>query len=227
MVSLTSSAEVYAQIFAGIRDSRDLAQAIARAVRELREAMEKEDSIAVTAAHVRNLREIDPQALATAYALAEKTCTYWPTPGQIRELAGWSEESRSRVGLQWVFAYLEKHGPEGRPRGGGVRFGEDDTGRRVLLEREAVIPAPPIPAEIEAVLATLGSGSAKQGLRYVSQHPNVKGWEGFSGDSALRSAERIEAQWIRCSLHTMRTSRKGVDTGAASTIPLDGGRNDV
>jgi hypothetical protein len=227
MVSLTSSAEVYEQIFAGIRDSRDLAQAIARAVRELREAMEKEDNSAVTAAHVRNLREIDPQALATAYALAEKTCTHWPTPGEIRELAGWSEESRSRVGLQWVFAYLEMHGPEGRARGGGVKFGEDGTGRRVLLEREPVVPAPPIPAEIEAVLATLGSGSAKQGLRYVSQHPNIKGWEGFSGDQALRSAERIEAQWIRCSLHTMRKSRKGADTGAAATIPRGGGRDDA
>ena len=32
MVSETSSAEVYEQIFAGIRDSRDLAQAIARGV---------------------------------------------------------------------------------------------------------------------------------------------------------------------------------------------------
>ena len=86
MVSETSSAEVYEQIFAGIRDSRDLAQAIARAVRELREAMEKEElERGEPATHVRNLREIDPQALATAYALAEKTCTYWPTPGQIRE----------------------------------------------------------------------------------------------------------------------------------------------
>src|ERR1700723_1421122 len=166
-----NSTNVYAQIFAGVRNRVELAQAIARAVRQLREAMEKEDNCAVTAAHVRNLREIDPQALATAYALAEKTCTYWPTPGQIRELAGWSEETRSKAGLQWVLEYLEKHGAEGRPRGGGVRFGEDDTGRRVLLEREAVIPAPPIPAEIEAVLTTMGSGSAKQGLRYVSQHP--------------------------------------------------------
>ncbi len=107
--------------------------AIARAVRQLREAMEKEDNCAVTAAHVRNLKEIDPPALAMAYALAEKTCTYWPTPGQIRELAGWSEETRGRAALQWVFAYLEKHGVEGRARGGGVRFGEDETGRRVLL----------------------------------------------------------------------------------------------
>jgi len=87
MMTQTSSAEVYEQIFAGIRNSRDLAQAIARAVRELREAMEKEDNSAVTAAHVRNLREIDPQALATAYALAEKTCIHWPSPGEIRELA--------------------------------------------------------------------------------------------------------------------------------------------
>ena len=74
----------------------DLRRAIARAVRQLREAMEKEDNCAVTAAHVRNLKEIDPEALARAYALAEKTCTYWPTPGQIRELAGWSEESQER-----------------------------------------------------------------------------------------------------------------------------------
>jgi hypothetical protein len=226
MVSETSSAEVYEQIFAGVRDRRDLAQAIARAVRELREAMETEDNSAVTAAHERNLREIDPQALATAYALAEKTCTYWPTPGQMRELAGWSEETRSRGSLQWVFQYLEKHGPEGRARGGGVRFGEDETGRRVLLEQEAVIPAPAIPAEIEAVLAVLGSGSARQGLHYVSQHPVIKGWEGFSGDSASRTAERIEAQWIRCSLHTMRKSRKGLDTGDVPTIPLHGGHND-
>ena len=130
-------------------------------------------------------------------------------PGQIRELAGWSEETRGRAALQWVFAYLEKHGVEGRARGGGVRFGEDETGRRVLLESEAVIPAPRIPAEIEAALAALGSGSAKQGLRYVSQHPVVKGWDKFTVTRLSRSAERIEAQWIRCSLHTMRTSQEG------------------
>jgi hypothetical protein len=80
--------DVYQQIFAGVSSRSDLAHAIARAVRQLREAMEKEDNCAVTAAHVRNLKEIDPAALATAYALAEKTCTFWPTPGQMRELAG-------------------------------------------------------------------------------------------------------------------------------------------
>ena len=221
-----NSTNVYAQIFAGVRNRVELAQAIARAVRQLREAMEKEDNCAVTAAHVRNLREIDPTALASAYALAEETCTYWPTPGQIRELAGWSEETRSRGALQWVFQYLEKHGVEGRPRGGGVRFGEDETGRRVLLEPEALIPAPAIPAEIEATLAVLGSGSAKQGLRYVSQHPIAKGWENFHGDAASRTAERIEAQWIRCSLHTARASRKVSGPDGTATIPLHGGRND-
>jgi hypothetical protein len=126
--------EIYEEIFTGV----DVRQAIARAVRTLREALEKEDNRAVTAAHVRNLADIDPQALATAFALAEKTCTYWPTPGQIRELAGWSEESRSREALQWVFTYLANHGVDGRPRGGGVRFGEDETGRRVLLGSEVL-----------------------------------------------------------------------------------------
>src|SRR5882757_6411861 len=72
-----SSADVYQEIFAGVSSRSDLAHAIARAVRQLREAMEKEDNCAVTAAHVRNLKEIDPAALALAYAMAEKTCTYW------------------------------------------------------------------------------------------------------------------------------------------------------
>ena len=196
--------EIYEEIFTGV----DVRQAIARAVRTLREALEKEDNRAVTAAHVRNLADIDPQALATAFALAERTCTYWPTPGQIRELAGWSEESRSREALQWVFTYLANHGVDGRPRGGGVRFGEDETGRRVLLGSEVLVKAPEIAEDIRATLAALGSGAVKQGLLYVSQHPVVKGWENFNGDAASRTAERIEAQWIRCSLHTGRKSRR-------------------
>ncbi len=204
--SSSEEREVYEQIFAEVRNASDLRHAIARAVRQLREAMEKEDNCAVTAAHVRNLTDIDPQALASAYVLAEKTCTYWPSPGQIRELAGWSEESRAGAALEWVCSYLEKHGCEGRALGGGVRFGEDETGRRVLLETEAVVAAPTLPAEIELALALLGSGSAKQGLRYVSQHPVVKGWDNFSGDSATRTAERIEGQWARCYLRAMRKS---------------------
>ncbi len=40
-------------------------------------------------------------------------------------------------------------GVEGRAQGGGVKFGEDETERRVLLETEAVVAAPDIPADIE------------------------------------------------------------------------------
>jgi hypothetical protein len=215
--------DIYERIFAQVRNPSDVRGAIARAVRQLREAMEKEDNCAVTAAHVRNLADIDPAALAAAYAMAEKSCTYWPSPGQIRELAGWSEESRGGAAIEWVFRYLEKHGCEGRAQGGGVRFGEDESGRRVLLEREAIVAAPALPAEIEAALALLGSGSAKQGLRYVSQHPAVKGWDNFSGDAASRSAERIEGQWIRCYLRAMR---KGLGVKASSNLPHYGGHND-
>jgi hypothetical protein len=207
---------MYERIFAEVRSVSDLRSAIARAVRQLREAMEKEDNCAVTAAHLRNLTDIAPEALARAYTLAEKTCTYWPSPGQIRELAGWPEESGGGAALAWVFRYLEKHGCEGRAQGGGVRFGEDESGRRVLLEMEAVVAAPALPAEIEIALALLGSGSAKQGLRYLSQHPVVKGWDNFSGDTASRSAERIEGQWMRCYL---RATRMGHGTTTSSHTP--------
>jgi hypothetical protein len=206
--------QVYERIFAEVRSLADLRHAIARAVRQLREAMEKEDNCAVTAAHVRNLTEIDPRALAQAYALAEKTCTYWPSPGQIRELAGWSGEAKSGLALQWVLTYLEKHGCGGRPHGGGVTFGEDETGRRVLLETEAVVPAPDIPAEIEVALALLGSGSVRQGLRYASQHPAVKGWDNFAGDAALRAADRIEGQWTRSYVRAMRKNQITAVEGA-------------
>ena len=207
---------MYEQIFAVVRNTSDLQCAIARAVRQLREAMEKEDNCAVTGAHLRNLTDIAPEALARAYSLAEKTCTYWPSPGQIRELAGWSEESRGGIALNWVFGYLEKHGCEGRAQGGGVRFGEDESGRRVLLETEAMVAAPALPAEIEIALALLGSGSTKRGLRYVSQHPVVKGWDNIFGEAASRSAERIERQWMRCYLHAIRM---GNGTTASSHPP--------
>jgi hypothetical protein len=202
--------DIYQEIFTGVKTTTDLRHAIARAVRTLREAMEKEDNRAVTAAHVRNLADIDAHALGTAFALAEKTCTYWPTPGQIRELAGWSDEVHSREALQWIFGYLAKHGIEGRPRGGGVRFGEDETGRRVMLGSEIVESAPEIPADIVAALAALGSGAVKQGLRFLSQHPVVKGWDSFSGDAASRTAERIEGQWIRCWLQSGRRAARRV-----------------
>jgi hypothetical protein len=193
---------VYEAIFAEAHDAGDVRHAIARAVRQLREALEKEDNCAVTAAHVRNLAEIAPEALAMAYAAAEKSCTFWPTPGQIRELAGWSEESRGRDALQWVFRYLTLHGVDGRAYGGGVHFGEDESGRRVLLATAPVVAAPGLPAAIDATLASLGNGSAKHGLRYVSQHPVVQGWDSFTGTS--KTAERIEGDWIRCYRHTMR-----------------------
>jgi hypothetical protein len=208
--------DMYERIFAEVTSVSDLRCAIARAVRQLREAMEKEDNCAVAAAHVRNLTDISPEALARAYTLAEKTCTYWPSPGQIRELAGSPEESKGGAALAWVFGYLEKHGCEGRALGGGVRFGEDESGRRVLLETQPVVAAPAMPAEIEIALSLLGSGSTKQGLRYVSQHPVVKGWDNFSGDAASRSAERIEGQWMRCYL---RATRMGHGTTASSHPP--------
>jgi hypothetical protein len=198
----------YEEIFAEVESPSDLRRAIARAVRQLREAMEKEDNSAVTAAHVRNLKEIDAEALALAYALAEETCTYWPSPGQIRELAGWSEESKAGIALQWVLNYLQKHGVEGRPRGGAATFGDDETGRRVLLRTAPMVAAPAIPGDIETTLALLGGGAARQGLRWISQHPLVKQWDGFASDTASKAAERIEQQWTRCYRQVMRKTRR-------------------
>jgi hypothetical protein len=195
----------YEAIFGEVRDVADLRRAIARAVRTLRAAMEKEDNVAVTAAHVRNLEELEPEALALAYATAEQRCTFWPSPGQIRELAGWSEETRARAALGWVFRYLEMHGVDGRARGGGVRFAEDETGARVLMETSPVVAAPALPAEIARTLTLLTCGQVKDGLRYLRQHPVIQGWEGFSGDSGIRTAERIETQWLRCYRQMTRT----------------------
>jgi hypothetical protein len=196
--------EIYSEIFAGAGDPAEVRRAIARAVRVLREAMAQEDHSAVTAAHVRNLADIAPAALARGYALAEQTCTFWPTPGQIRELAGWSAESQAGAALQWVLAYLRAHGVEGRDGGGGVHFGDDGTGRRVLLRTDPVVAAPAFPAVIAETLAMLGSGTVLHGLRTVSQHPAVQGWDEFSGDGASRAAERIEARWSRCYLQASR-----------------------
>jgi len=106
----------------------------------LREAMEKGDNRAVTAAHVCNLTEIDAKTLARAYALAEKTCTYWPNAGQIRELAGWSEETSfrqemgdfagdagsrtaERIESQWIRCYRQAVRKARQTHAGGEQWG--------------------------------------------------------------------------------------------------------
>ncbi len=168
-------------------------------------ALEKEDNCAVTAAHVRNLKEIDPAALAMAYAMAEKTLHVLANAGaDTRTCRAGRKRRGAGMHCSGCFAYLALHGVDGRAYGGGVRFGEDETGRRVLLETKPVIPAPSLPAEIESTLTSLGNGIAKHGLRYVSQHPVVQGWDSFTG--ASKTAERIEGDWLRCYRHTMRTS---------------------
>ena len=121
---------VYQRIFAGAPNTAELRSAIATAVRELRRAMEKDDN-PVTMVHMRNLDDIDGGSLAQAYQMAEKNCIYWPTPGQIREFAGCSDTDKSAEALQWVLEYIEKHGVEGRQRGGAAVFGTDRAGRGV------------------------------------------------------------------------------------------------
>ena len=206
---------VYQQIFANVRGIEELRGAIAQAVRELRAAMEKDDNSAVTMAHIRNLDDVDPGSLARAYALAERSCIYWPAPGQIRELAGHSEGDEAQSALEWTLGYLEAHGIEGRAKGGAVAFGEDGAGRRVMLAVEPLVEAPEIPVRIRKTLAALGSGQARRGLFYLSQHPLVKaetnggpahgGWdEAPGGESPTKTAERIERQWARCYRQALR-----------------------
>ena len=139
------------------------------------------------------------------YATAEKQCTFWPTPGQIRELAGWSDETRAGGGAGLGVPLPRSAWSGGRPHGGGVRFGEDAGGQRVVVEALPVIEAPSMPAEIEDALRLLTCGEVKAGLQYLRQHPVMQGWDGFSADGATRTAERIESQWLRCYQQAQRT----------------------
>lgn len=186
--------------------------------------MEREDNASAVAAHVENLADVPAADLAEAYAQAERNATFWPSPGQIRELAGWSDESLAWKALHWVFAYLRAHGAEGRPRSGGVRYAEDASGRRVLETVEPCAAAPKIPAEIALALCALGGGrmelaagceewgekapareakcesmataAMRNGLRALAQHPAAQGWGNWSSEAAA-AAERMERAWLR------------------------------
>lgn len=182
----------------------ELRRAIAMAVRELRTAMEKDGNPAVTMAHMRNLDDVAPMALARAYAMAERNCVYWPSPGEIREFAGASENQEASAALDWMLEYLDTYGTGGRRHGPAVTFAVDATGRREMVVAKPAPEAPAIPQAIERTLALLGNGSAKHGLKQMSQHPRLRGWEEVNGDPPGRAAERIERQWARCYRQAMR-----------------------
>ncbi len=225
----------YREIFAGAETQEQRRQAIARAARALRQAMEREDNASVVAAHVENLADIPGAELAEAYAQAERNATFWPSPGQIRELAGWSDEGLAWKALLWVFEYLRAHGVDGRPRSGGVRYVEDATGRRAPETVAPCAPAPKIPADIAIALCAMGGGrmapgadcaekgatpgtesgaesgtpmtaALRDGLRCVAQHPAAQGWKTCSGDAAA-AAERIERAWLRRHREARQTIR--------------------
>ena len=213
------SADVHAEIFAVVRDSSDLPHAIAKSSPAVARGDGEGGQLRGDSGACSQPEGDRPgrtgDSLRAGGENLHLLANAWADTRTSRMVGGEQKPGCPAVG----FHVPGKAWRGRRARGGGVRFGEDETGRRVLLESEVVIPAPPIPAEIEATLAALGNGTVKQGLRYVSQHPVAKGWDNFNGDAASRTAERIEAQWVRCSLHTMRTGRKISDSVKPPTTP--------
>jgi hypothetical protein len=84
--------DIYERIFAEVRNPSDVRGAIARAVRQLREAMEKEDNCAVTAAHVRISASTERRImwLRTVWLRAAPPCR---SPCCARPLAVWNKAS--------------------------------------------------------------------------------------------------------------------------------------
>jgi len=108
---------VYQQIFAGVSSDPIARTRIARAVRQLREAWRR-NNCAVTAAQCAEPEGIDPAHGGLAYAVAGRPARIGRRRGRY---ANWraGRGDAGRAALQWVSAYLAKHGVEGGAHGGG------------------------------------------------------------------------------------------------------------
>jgi len=156
------------------------------------------------AAYVDILGSEPVPALIRAFELAERACTWFPSPAELLKLAGRSPEQleEQEIACVWSFVrdYIAKHRVHGMPRSERVQpkdCGECRDGWRVSKTGNSVkrcpctecrvAPAPEIPATIKAALGEIGGLQAVRDTTPEFQLRLRDAFTDFGNQNSLRN----------------------------------------
>lgn len=162
---MTTATQPYRALF----KSLDTGPAIVGCARLIAELLRVDLTHNQILGYVRVLSAAKPEQLIKAFELAESTCKYMPSPGELLALATGGDAGgsmrRADEAFSWIMRYIAHHGVDGRTR---MRVGSD---YEIHYTR-----APAIPSEIVKTLQALG-GTLQHGLARVAEtKPENLGW---------------------------------------------------
>lgn len=157
--------------------------------------------------YVACLDDMKPGELIAACCTAARECKFFPTPSELRELAGiptaaQQERAAARRALQEVLEAIRNHGPELRPIPGAILTDKGEDGRLLDIPLRAPSTLPPLfPEQTFRAVRSLGWGESRAGLQLLSTHPAVFAMAGTVeygayGPTLARQAEEIEKRWF-------------------------------
>lgn len=150
--------------------------------------------------YLASLEDFSKDDCIRAFTLALHECKFFPTPGELRELAGiptaaQQERAAARRALQDVLEAIRKHGPELRPIPGAILTDKGEDGRLLDIPlRAPSTPAPSFMLPVNLALTRLGYGDRRQGVLFLASHPALGSTTEFP--TVARQAEEIEKRWF-------------------------------
>lgn len=180
----------YRNLFAA---NHPLRQCIAIAVSRLAVTFNRPPSPELLEIYADGLEMLTPEQLTTAFSRAELEQQFWPPVAVLRHLAGvptTEEKNRAEAieALDWVLAYLRKHGVEHRPTQGPTQ-----------ASLRYMKPSAP-PDNILRTCQQLGAGDGQAGLELMAKHPTLalrNGESGYENAGKLLWAQKdFEAMWV-------------------------------
>lgn len=140
----------------------------------------------------------------TAFVRVALDCKFWPTPAQMRTLAGRqpagdlmdnaaSNSFRAVIAALRDFPMLTHHL-------GAICRKEDEQGRILAVpEREDDTHPPDIGEKARKAIAYLGFGDLTAGLKLLSDHPSLEKWAEDSAQwrqNALKASDELERRYL-------------------------------
>lgn len=194
------------RIFANSRTQQNKLAAIAWALKEWADGLDKTLMGPVITLHQEVNGDLTPAELALGFNRAARLPSdFLPSPGKIRSLSGHIDhdpvEQESMDAFRGLLDQMRgPHGPTLRTLPGRLKM-NDEQGNPITPVQQPPIAPTPLSARIRASVEIMGLGSIAAGLGYISTHPALRPQvydvgAGTEPSFEARHGRDIERRWV-------------------------------